>query len=245
MHAGRPLALPWKWLLPVLSLLAGGAARAEQYHYLIIFGAQLDATQPRYTHSWAVYARATGTGPCVENYCLESFAISWLPQTLEMRYFALPEPGVNLDLYQTLQWAQNLKLRVSVWGPYLVDKEIWDRAVQQFALLNSRTVRYKMIDAFYNSERASNCIHAISTVEGGYRLRIISPSYGETASFYITHRYRRWICNPHQVHEWVYDRLGLHAYPTVHRAWNEHPRSGIFWGGLRNLLGIPDPEPTY
>ena len=69
--------------------------------------------------------------------------------------------------------------------------------------------------------------------------------YGETASFYIAHRFDRWIHDPYHVHEWVYERLGLHAYPTVRRSWDEHPRSGLFWGAVRNIFDIPDPEPTF
>jgi hypothetical protein len=238
------LRCPMPMVLPLLALLTAGPARAEEYHYLMIFGAQLDATQPRYTHSWAVFACASGSGPCFENYCLESFTISWSPQTLEMRPLSRPEPGVNLDLYQSLQWAEDLHLRVSAWGPFLIDKETYDRAVQQYTLLESGRVRYKMIDAFHRSDHVSNCIHAVSSIRGGYRLRVVSPSYGQTASYYLVQRFRPRIIDPWQVHDWVYARLGLYAYPIVRRAWNEHPRSGVFWRAVMRLLGRPSPEPT-
>ena len=57
----------------------------------------------QYTHTWATFIRAVGEGPDANNYALYQHTISWLPQSLDVRTWSLlPEPGVNLDLYQTL-----------------------------------------------------------------------------------------------------------------------------------------------
>src|SRR5581483_9978023 len=94
-------------------LLPASPVRASEFYYVIIFAAQRDALQPRYSHSFAAFARARGTGPCADYYCLDAFTISWLPQTLELHPFRLlPEPGVNLDLHRTLHWARENDMRV-------------------------------------------------------------------------------------------------------------------------------------
>src|SRR5205823_7231851 len=98
-------------------------ARAAEFYYVTVFGSQRDATAPCLTHSFATFSRAVGAGPCAQNYRLESFTISWMPRTLQCcAYRLLPEPGVNLDLYQTLKWAADSGLRISAWGPYQIDR---------------------------------------------------------------------------------------------------------------------------
>ena len=60
-------------------------------------------------------------------------------------------------------------------GPYRIDAELYCRAVRQVALLESGQVLYKANDVGYPSDRVSNCIHAVSSISEGYRLRVASP----------------------------------------------------------------------
>ena len=218
-------------------------ARAAEFYYVTVFGAQRDALTPSLTHSFATFSRAVGSGPCAQNYRLESFTISWLPRTRECcAYRLLPEPGVNLGLCQTLKWAADNGMRVSAWGPYQIDKELYDRAWRQFVLLHNGEVEYKMLDAGFCSCRATNCSHAVSSVADGHRRQILSPGYGETAGYYLARRFCPWVVNPCHAHDWVYARLGLNASPILRRDIDEPPRSGPVWGLIKCALGCPDPH---
>src|SRR3954453_12958794 len=127
-------------------------ARAEEFYYLMVFGSQRLPPCPKYSHTFATFVRATGTGPCAENYCLEAHTISWVPRTLDIRVCTLlPECGVNLDLDASLRWVLATDQRVSLWGPYQIDRDLYERARAQISLLESGRVRYKAIDSGYSA----------------------------------------------------------------------------------------------
>jgi hypothetical protein len=143
-----------------------------------------------------------------------------MPATLDLRAWALtPELGRNLGLHASLDWALATEQRISMWGPYQVDRDLYERALRQIALLESGRVSYKMIDTGFPVDCVSNCIHGISSVAGDWRLQGLSPGYGETASFYLARRFEPWIIDPCRKHKWVSDRMGLGAYSIVERDW--------------------------
>jgi hypothetical protein len=225
-------------LFAALALLAvSNNARADEFYYVLVFGSQQVPARATFSHSFAIFVKATGHGPCAESYQLEAHTISWAPQSLNVRIGALlPECGQNLDINRTMQWALCTGQRISEWGPYQICKELYDRALAQISLLESGCVRYKAVDSGFPTDFASNCIHAISSVADGHRLRVLSPSFGETASYYVTRRFEPWIIDPCQKHDWVFQRLGLEAYPVIHREL-ENPQSGVFLGAINALLG--------
>src|SRR3954454_23660419 len=93
-------------ILSALAFLADppSTARAGEVYYVMVFGSESHPKQLRYTHTWATFIKATGEGNDPNAYALESNTISWLPATLEVKVFRpRSEPGVNLDLYQTLR----------------------------------------------------------------------------------------------------------------------------------------------
>jgi hypothetical protein len=228
----KPVSLAAGIALAFVFMFARGA-RAEEFYYMMVFGSQRVPPQASYSHTFATFVKATGQGPCAESYALESVTISWLPRVLDIRLFALlPELGQNLDLYATIRWALNTGQRVSMWGPYRIDQDLYCRAVRQVRLLESGTVQYKAVDAGWPGTVASNCIHAVSSIEGGRILRVLSINHGETASFYVTLRLSPWILDGRRKHEWVSARLGIDAYPIIHREL-ENPHSGVVQWALR------------
>ena len=94
------------YVIASLGLVLGaaeGTARGGEFYYVLIFGSESHPKQLRYTHTWATFVRAVGEGPDPSNYALEVHTISWLPQRWRVKVWRpWPEPGVNLDLYQTL-----------------------------------------------------------------------------------------------------------------------------------------------
>src|SRR5204863_1128531 len=135
---------------------------------------------------------------------IEAHTISWLPANLKIRFLALlPEPGHNFDLHETLRFVLNDCQRVSLWGPYQINCDLYQLACKQIQLLQSGEVRYKAVDSGYPSNRVSNCIHALSSIVDGYRVRVLSPGWGETASYTILQRYRPWIIDQCHTHDWL------------------------------------------
>jgi hypothetical protein len=219
-------------------LLLAETATGEEFYYVLVFGSQQIPARAQFAHTFAVFAKATGQGPCSENYGLEAYSISWMPQTLEIRTVALlPECGQNVELHYTIRWALSTGQRISVWGPYQIDKELYDRAIEQIRLLQGGEVLYKAIDFGYRSDHVSNCIHALSTIAEGYRLHVVSASFGETAGYYVTRRFEPWIIDPCRTHDWLVPRLGLAGYPIIHRPL-ENPRSSVIAGQFNRLLQI-------
>jgi hypothetical protein len=235
------VALPrLKWALILCALTGANTARAGETYYVMVFGAQRAPTEPHYTHSWAVFVKATDAAGCPGAKVLEHHTISWMPQTLVIRVRALlPEPGVNLDIPTTFRWVLETGQRVSMWGPYQIEPELYGLALKHRAVLESGQVCYKAVDVGHFSDRVSNCIHAVSSAYTGPRLRVAVPGWGETASFLITRRMKRWFINPHQRHEWVATALGLDQYPIIRREL-ENPRTGVIWDALRTATGHGD-----
>lgn len=231
----------------LVALLAAGPARADEAYFLLVFGSQQTPNDPDYSHSFATFVRAVGEGPCLANACLEAHTISWLPANLVVRTRALhPECGHNFRLDETLRNAFAHDERVSVWGPYRIDPELYRRALEQIRLLGSGQVRYKAVDTGYPTDEVSNCIHAVSSIAGGYRLRVLSLGWGETASFFITERLSPWVVDEGPRYDWVVYRLGLDAYPLIYRDRELHPRSGALRGPVSRALGRDrDACPSY
>jgi len=233
----------------VVVLALGGAARADEAYYLLLFGAQQIPNKPDYSHSFATFVRAVWSDRCPPR--LEAHTVSWLPRNLQVRAFALAaEEGFNFDLEQTLRWASASEARVSLWGPYQIQRELYLKAVARIRVLEGGGVRYKAVDVGYPPDRVSNCIHAVSSVVDGHPLHITPLSWGETASFRLLEQFTPWIIEPHRApggsHPWVGRALGLDAYPILYRQPEEHPRSGVFRAPLSRLLGgEPEVQPSY
>jgi hypothetical protein len=223
---------PVRWLVLLLLLTGAGKASAQERYYMLIFGSQRTPPEPRYSHSFAYFVRVTADGPtCIQ----EVHHISWLPRTLDIRLLAHPECGVNLPIHDTLKLVLSEQQRVSLWGPYEINCELYRKAIRQVALLESGKVLYKAVDTGYRSDHASNCIHAISSIVEGPKLRVGSPGWGEMASWFITREMKPWIINPERTHDWLIPALGLDPYPILFRDL-ESPRSGGGFSAVRHVL---------
>jgi hypothetical protein len=242
------------WVSAILAVAHVDTAMAGEAYYLMVFGSQQIPPKPNYAHSFATFVHATWPGdePCpgggeAGSPTLEAHTISWLPANLVVRTNALlPECGHNFDLYETLCYVYGNSERVSMWGPYQIDKDLYERAMRQLALLESGEVRYKADDMGRKPDRVSNCIHAVSSIAEGYRLRVAEPGWGQTASFAITKRFRRWIIDRDEVHAWVGSALGLDEYPIIYRDWTPPRSGGLIIGPVFRLLGAEkNLTPTY
>jgi hypothetical protein len=191
---------------------------AEESYFMLVFAHQAHTNLPRFTHTFATFVKATAEGPGVNEYAIESHTISWSPATGQIRALRLrPESGVNLDLDASLRWARSVDARVSCWGPFRIRKELYDRALRQIARLQAGGVQYKALDAGFRPHAASNCIHAVSDIDQDNGLLDTGTADGEAASYLVVRHLERWIDDPGQKYDWVYDQLGLRQYPIVRR----------------------------
>jgi len=204
-------------LLLLLALLAVGekSTRAGEFQYVLIFGSQSHPKQLRYTHTWATFVRVFGEGPDLNTYNLEINTISWLPQTLDIHVWDLkPEPGVNLDLYSTLQAVYANKESVTMWGPFRIGSEVYGRSLRVSSVLDSGQAQYRAISG--RNLRTGDCIHAVAAVDpvfgrGHYPLIRI----GKPASRYIARQImtRSLFDQTLDDNAWLITRLGLDRYP--------------------------------
>lgn len=229
--------LHFAWLACFGILLPSSTASAEDAYFMAVFGSQRPVVnRAKHAHTFAAFVHAAddGTGrlrPC------EMFAISWLAEKLEIHvYRLLPECGANVDLHTTLRLALADGARVSVWGPFQIQKELYDRAVVQKARLESGAVRYKAVDTAYPSARVSNCIHAVADLAAGApRLRIASPGWGESASYFVTLQLLPWIVAPRQTHPYVAGWLGLGEYELIYRDLDNNPTRSVILRAAQSM----------
>ena len=122
-----------------------GAAQAKDSYYMLIFSQQAKGNAAPLSHTFATFVKAPGEGKQAGER-LEVHTISWMPASLNVKLVKRSEPGVNLDLKKTLELARSRNARVSIWGPYQIDGELYDKAVERETFLKSGTVEYKAVD---------------------------------------------------------------------------------------------------
>ncbi|HZZ80413.1 MAG TPA: hypothetical protein VFE62_18060, partial [Gemmataceae bacterium] len=135
---------------------------AGEAYYLLMFGSQQIPNNVNHAHTFATFVRVTwpGDGPCPAGAVYEAHTISWLPANLVIRTGALcAEPGHNFELHETIEYVRRNGERVSMWGPYLIEPELFEKALRKKARLESGTIRYKSDDSFRKDNRVTNCIH--------------------------------------------------------------------------------------
>jgi hypothetical protein len=203
-------------LLGLVFALTVGEARGEEFYYVMIFGSQSKPKSLQYTHTWATFIGAVGEGPDANNYALYQHTISWLPQSLDVRTWTIiPEPGVNLDLYRTLDAVYHDREHVTVWGPFQILPQVFERSLAVKAILDSGRAEYRAISTPRNL-LISDCVHAVAAVDpvfgrGHYPLIRV----GKPASRYIARQFMtRSLFDQYQTEaSWLIPRLGLDRYP--------------------------------
>src|SRR3954447_620865 len=199
-----------------IAALTPGSARGGERYYAMIFGSQSSPKLLRYTHTWATFVRVVGEGDDPNSYQIYQHTISWLPETLRVRTWALvPEKGVNLDLYASLDAVHRDGESVTMWGPFETARPIYERSLRVKAILDSGAAEYRAIST-PRDLLVSDCIHAVAAVDpvfgrGHYPLIRI----GKPASRYIARQVMtRSVFDQYQTQAlWLVRRLGLNRYP--------------------------------
>lgn len=212
----------WVYVTVCFGLVLGSAGRStcgEEFHYVLIFGSQSSPKLLRYTHTWATFVRAVGEGPDPRNYAIQVHTISWLPRSLEIHVWRpWPEPGVNLDLYQTLNVVRSHQESITMWGPFLVDEELYDKSVRVLHVLDNGAAQYRAISTSTDL-LIGDCIHAVAAVDPVFGrehyplIRIGKPASRYIARQIMTRGPARGIEQERYDNSWLIPRLGLDRYP--------------------------------
>jgi hypothetical protein len=221
-------------LLGLSLWLAGGVgqtAHAGEYYYALVFGSQSEPKRLRYTHTWATLIKATGEGNDLTTYALEVNTVSWLPRTLKVKVWrSSPEPGVNLDLYSTLNAMYANHESVTMWGPFVVEKLIYERSLRVTQILNSGSAQYRAIDS-PRDLLVSDCIHAVAAVDPIFgRNHYPLVRIGKPASRFIAREImtRSMFDQYAYDNSWLIPRLGLNRYPIEVIPPQRIPRESCF-----------------
>jgi hypothetical protein len=208
--------------LAAMSLCALGTlgisrpAKAGDRFYVLIFGSESDPKKLRNSHTFATFVRATGEGADPSTSAVTAHTISWVPRSLDVRINRVhPEPGLNLDLASTLRFVYHDHQNVTMWGPYLITPEIYNRSIEEYNKLNSGQELYRSVDGPINN-KISDCIHAVGEVDPRFgRRHYALDKIGKPASAYIAQQIVRRSQFDHSLYDnrWLIPRLGLTNYP--------------------------------
>jgi len=197
-------------VLVLILPIAVNNAWADDNYYMLVFAHQSNERQPRFSHTFATFVKATGEGAAQEKSKLEAHTISWLPASLDIRVLRRrPEPGTNLDLKGSLEFARSQGTTVFMWGPYRIKKELYDRAVQRIGQLNEGAFQYKAIDQRFRTSGVINCIHAVSDLDSDQGYLHVGTEHGAAASSLVVRHLDRWIIRSDELHDWVGEKLGV------------------------------------
>jgi hypothetical protein len=123
-----------------------------------------------------------------------------------------------LDLYQTLSVVDSQRESVTMWGPFVIDKEVYDRSLWVLEIIASGAPRYRAISTPKNL-LISDCIHAVAAVDpvfgrGHYPLiRVGKPASRYIARQIMTRGPARGIEQERYDNSWLIPRLSLDRYP--------------------------------
>jgi hypothetical protein len=183
---------------------------AQERFYMIIFGSQTEPNLPRSAHTFAVFIKTSGAGKDHTRHKVETHCISWLPKTLTVEPLRLrPEPGVNLDLPQSLKYAASEGAQVAMWGPFRIQEKAYDLALKRIELLQSGKMAYIAMDRRFRGTAVTNCIHAVSDLDTEQPLLLTGTAHGDAASLQVLQHLERWIVKENEDNNWLLDRLGL------------------------------------
>ncbi len=185
---------------------------AAEKHYMVVFSWQAAPARARNAHTFATFVNVADDVGSDDGPRIESHTISWLPRSLSIvviRRFA--EEGVNLDLQGSLDFAKKNNARITAWGPFEVQKELYERALRQIDRLNSGEIAYKAIDRRFR-DMALNCMHAVADIDTDNGILSLGSAYGEEASARVAQHLRRWMIDPKRTSPWVAEQLGLGDY---------------------------------
>ena len=202
--AGRKF--PTVWALGLVLLFWAGSTRGAEHYYLVVFGIQKGINLPKNSHTCALFIKDASPAP------LETVFISWLPEDMNVTILQRdPQVGVNLDLHATLQHFEDRGCRLSMWGPYEMNPELYQKAKTRRDILEGGTVGYNGIDRNYRP-MVADCVHAVSGVDVEPGLLRTRTAHGDIASYFVLEHLSCRLIHPEVTNSEIAQRLCLDQY---------------------------------
>jgi len=163
------------------------SCRAE--YWLYAASAQDATNSASHSHTFATFIKTDDrTGKEVDRQ-----TISWMPRSMNIKVLRkIPEPGINLTIPQTLKWAKSVGDTVTIYGPYRISEDLYNRAKKKVEDLNSGKVKYIIRDRGRRPV-ACNCIHAIADLYAENGLLLTGTTRGDLATKLVIQHLRPFI----------------------------------------------------
>lgn len=184
--------------LGLVFLALATSARADvQYlnnrYFMVVFGYQGAGNRAVDSHTFASFYE----GQALARYRTQRPAtISWLPATGYVRPVRR-EPGRNFSLEETLAIARDRGYEVRAYGPFEITRNLYQRALDRIAYLESGRVDYRMTAAGFLMPDVLNCISALSGIGG---LLNTGTLWGFSASQRVTQHLAREVYHYPNIH---------------------------------------------
>ena len=195
-------------------------------YYFVLFGGQSIPYRPRTAHTFAAFVKTTPVSD--GTILIDSFTISWLPATGDVRPWKLrAEKGRNFTLEDTFAQAEANHARVSMWGPFEIDAAWYEKASAQSQRLESGEVRYRVIDSFRLRNDVQHCVHAVTSADTTRQWRLQPVvQVGEPGTSRLAAEYLRKhaFIGGATTHDWLIPVVGLDRFPVIRRQPGEHVR---------------------
>jgi len=192
-------------LAPIVFAIISPVTQANDKYYMVVFASQTELKIPRGSHSFAAFVKVSGDDPTKR----ETVCISWLPKSMQIDSFELPEEGHNLCLPDTLEWTRKLNAKVTMWGPYAIKPELYEMAAKHVKYLESKPIGYVVIDKDFRGKRASNCIHALADLVLNREPLDSGTFFGVSASEAIVKHFQPFIVKTDEPLAWLVEHLKL------------------------------------
>lgn len=192
--------------------LPNSAMVGERFH-LILFTAQDAIKAPRETHTWGLMVRS------IDGRIVETQSISWMPSNLKIKTWQLSvEPGTNFRFDETIRWTLTKhRQRISVWGPYEADPQLYARFVTRKTQLESGALGYQCLDFLGEAavrRNGVNCVHALAPIQGPMSGDIMQPYGDASGRYFADNLQRRGAIGPYvPTNDWLLLALGLDQVP--------------------------------
>lgn len=201
--------------LAALILGAPGVGRADDY-FVTVFTAESVPYRPTSTHAFAGLVRVPAGGGAAE-----VDAICWGPASMKIRGVTLKgEDGVNMTVPATLDWCRDNGWRISVWGPYRVECELYQKLKAQAELLSTGRIKYKPTDTLQRRDVAQNCYHALTSPVAPLKRYAGAFTAGDAAGTTILQAYMPYLLDPAVTHDEMLGVIGASGYELTRRSFD-------------------------
>jgi len=131
----------------------------EKYYAVFLAHQDAENTIPM-SHTFALFMKTRDDG--AHRKIVDTATINWLPLSGHVSIARPAEQGVNKSLAETLQWAKERNLEVSISGPYEIDADFYGRAASQASRLERGEFKYRCHVKMRDTTK--NCIYAVADI---------------------------------------------------------------------------------